>query len=162
MSTKKTKSSETIQWVIDESAATKRGVRWHIGAAGIGMVLMLWAVVTVNFLFAVIVLLIGLSIFLESARGTKELPVTLTTEGIHVSETLYRYKDIRDFWIITDPDGIHTLFLRFTSSLKPRLPLEIRQYDPEHVRAFIGQFVPEDVTEETESFSDALGKILKL
>ena len=48
-----------LEWEVDEYPAHQRSKVWYILAAVVGVALIIYAVATANFLFAVIILMVG-------------------------------------------------------------------------------------------------------
>ena len=151
-----------VSWVVDESRRYEKGLGWYIGAIAIGGGLLLYAVISANFLFALIILMVALVIYMTSLRGPEKTSVSITEDGVEIGETMYRYRDMSRFWFIYEPPEVKSLYLDFKATLKPRIVIPLEDQDPNVIREVMSRYLHEDITEDEEPFADFLGRVLKL
>ncbi len=149
-------------WTIAEYTQHERNRRWYWTAGIIATFLLAYAVWTANFLFAVVILLTGIILYVRHNERPSLLMVQLRSDGVQVGEGIYPFKDLKSFWIIYEPPEVKTLYFDFLSNWLPRLPIPLEDEDPVAIRRFLVQYLPEDLTREGEPTSDALGRIFKL
>jgi hypothetical protein len=151
-----------IHWEVDDSKRYRRGRTWYVVMTLIGLGLLMYAVISANFLFALLILMFALVIYLTSMKGAENIHVSVTIDGIQVENEFIPYREIKRYWFVYDPPEVKNLYLDFKSVTKPLMSLPIMDQNPNQIRDLIGQYLPEDFSEDEEPFMDFLGRILKL
>lgn len=151
-----------LKWKFSEYDSYERGTGWYIIAGTISLAFLIWALVNSNFLFAVIVIIIDLIIFLQTSRSPVKLDLTIFEEGIMIGETFTPWRDIKSFWIIYRPPVSKTLYLNFKSTFKPDLTIPLENKNPLKIRETLLQHLEEDTSKEEDSLSEQLRRFLKL
>lgn len=151
-----------LRWSFKEFRQVKRPQAWWILASLITIGLVIWAVLTGNFLFALI-LLIGSVIFInESRRQPRRLECQITTLGIMVGKKFWRWSELTSFWIAYHPPEIANLYIVPKNPFDPRVTIPLNQTNPITVRELLGKYISEDLTREDIPTSEALSRLLKL
>lgn len=151
-----------IRWEIDESARNRRGRAWYVIMILTGGSLLIYAVASANFLFALLVLMFALVIYLTSLRRQETVTVEMSPDGITIAKDFYPYREIRRFWFVYEPPEVKNLYLDFKAVTKSLMTLPLIDQNPNQIRQLLGQYLPEDFNEDEEPFLDFLGRILKL
>ncbi|KPJ84781.1 hypothetical protein AMJ57_05455 [Parcubacteria bacterium SG8_24] len=151
-----------MSWEIDEFPRYERGPFWYMFMLLFGGGLLIYAIVTANFLFALIVLMLALVIYLSSVREPSRIEFAITDLGVKIGRTFLPYKDIRRFWFIYEPPEVKNLHLDFKSPFRPRIAIDLEDQNPNEIRGILAHFVFEDFEEDEEHFSDYIGRILKI
>lgn len=149
-------------WVIAEYAQHERGRSWYIVAGLVALGLIVWAIYTVNFLFAVLVVLAAIILLVRHSEMPAQLMVSIFEDGIQVGEGFYPYQDLKSFWIIYEPPEVGSLYFDFKNSWRPRLPIPLEEENPIEVRRILLKYLEEDLNRESEPTSDALSRLLRL
>ncbi len=155
-------SDIVITWEIDESDRYRRGRAWYAIMILIGISLLIYAVASANFLFALLILMFALVIYLTSLKGPENQQVEISQDGIKVGEQFYPYRDVKRYWFVYDPPEVKNMYLDFKAVSRPLLSLPLMDQNPNQIRRVLGQYLPEDFEENEEPFMDFLGRILKL
>lgn len=151
-----------VSWKIKEYKQYERKRGWYAIAGLIGLGMLVYAVWTFNFLFAFIVILFGIIIYLQTKGKPAELAVNITEDGIEVGDTFYPYSSIDKFWIIYEPPDIKNLYLHIKRVFRPELSVDLGKANPLKVRKALLDYLEEDLEEEDESGSDYLSRQMKL
>jgi hypothetical protein len=151
-----------IEWDVDEFPAHQRGKLWYTVSAILGVALIIYAIVTANFLFAVIVLMIGVITLLSTFTKPDRVPVIITNTGVVVSDMYYDFDAIRDFSIAYDPPHVKNLYFEFHSALHPLLTVPLEDKDPNEVRELLLPFCLENLSRVEESLTDVVRRMYKL
>ncbi|MDD4995294.1 MAG: hypothetical protein PHW53_02435 [Patescibacteria group bacterium] len=146
---------------VPEFIKHERSLLWYIVAFLIAGGLVTYAILSGNFLFAVIVVLIGVIIVLTSFREPRKLSFEIDPMGVAVGGKRYKFTDFKDFSIIYNPPETNTLYLEFRMPLRERLSVQLGDMDPNEVREYLMNFLKEDLEREQESLSDILSRLLK-
>lgn len=149
-------------WDIPEFDHHNRSRGWFIAAAIIGIAVLVYALVTRNFLFAIIVILAAIILYQQSTVAPKDIGFAITEGGLEVGPDFFAFKDIKNFWIHYEPPHGKTIFFTFKSSLRPGLSVPLRDENPVPVRQTLLRYVPEDQERENEPITHAIGRNLKI
>src|SRR3990167_355182 len=152
------KSTETFgkilcEWSFMDAPQYKRTVGWYFFMIAVFGSLAIYSIVVDNFIFLFLIILFVLVIFI-SHRNASKMEFKITQDGIMVGNKFYPYKDIEKFWIIYQPPYAKTLYFHIKSFFNPRLPIPLEQQNPVHIRKILLDYIPEDLEQENEPFSD--------
>ncbi|MAG29254.1 hypothetical protein CL632_03900 [bacterium] len=153
---------QNMHWNIPEFHEHKRSRRWYIIAVAAMALLLLYAVLSSNFLFAIILIVVGITMALHDKHGANEVKFELLENGIAIGEKHYSYNSIKNFWIFYEPDEAKMLFFEFKNGIRPRLSIPLLNKNPLKVRSILLQNLPEAVEKENEPLSEQLTRLLKL
>ncbi|MBP9762781.1 hypothetical protein KBD34_04145 [Patescibacteria group bacterium] len=140
----------------------QRGPRWYFFFTAGAILLVSYAVITNNFLFAFLILLCAIILVLA---GNEEAPTVLAQVGdlgVVWDGKLHLYRDIINFSIIYQPPFISTLYLETRSLSQPRLRISLEDQDPGEIRDHLRSFLSENTDLQTEQGSDILGRLLRI
>lgn len=151
-----------LEWEVDEYPAHQRSRVWYIIASVLGVSLIIYAVATANFLFAVIILMVGVITLISSFVPPDRVPVIITNTGVVVSDMYYDFQAIRDFSIVYDPPHIKNLYFEFHSPWQPLLTVPLEDIDPNQVREFLLPYCLENLHRVEENLTDVLRRLYKL
>ncbi len=150
------------EWEIKEYESHNRSRRWYIIAGIIGAAILAYAIISGNYLFCLIVLLMAIIIFLQDAQKALTLMFVITENGVIVGRKFYNFKEIKNFWILYNPPTVKNLYLRTNVGLKTTLQIPLYDYDPRAIQDLLRNFIEEDTTQEDESLSDKIMRALKI
>ena len=151
-----------IKWDFLEYEKPVRGKGWYIWATVIGLFIIIYSVLTANFLFALIVIMMGMIMVINSHKPAQKIEFEMNSKGIKIDKKEYNYKDIENFWILYQPPEVKNLYFEFKSSIKHRLFIPLEKENPVEIRAFLREYLEEDLEQENEPFSDVMGRVFKL
>lgn len=151
------------QWTMQEYSRHDRGTLWHILMITVGLILVIYALVTDNFLFALIIILFGIILFLQSHQDAPQVPFAITELGIVVGARFYAYSEFESFYIIMNPlENVSTLFLDTKSALRPTIRVPLLDNDPLEIRTTLREFLVEDIEKEEEPLSETVARRWKI
>lgn len=153
---------QSIEWEFLEHTQPQRGGKWYLLTSLVLFGLIIYALLTTNFLFALIIVMFGIIIFINQRRQPQQIKFVIDSRGIKVGEKSYSYNELDNFWIIYQPPHVKTLYFNFKSSLRPRLAISLEKQNPLEVKAFLRQYLEEDLEQEEEPLSDILGRLFKI
>ncbi|MFA4845062.1 MAG: hypothetical protein WC654_00690 [Patescibacteria group bacterium] len=154
--------SPQLQWEVDEYPQHGRSQRWYIVAAVLGVVLIIYAVATANFLFAVIVLMIGVITLLSTFVAPDRVPIVITNTGVVVADMYYDFEAIKDFALAYDPPDVKILYVEFHSAWQPLLSIPLEDVDPNQVREVLLPYCIENIHRSEERLTDMVRRLYKL
>lgn len=155
-------SQDTFVWEAPLYPTYKRGTRWYFILTAGTLLLVSYAVITSNFLFAFLILLCAIIIILA---GNEEAPIVLAQIGelgIVWDGNLYLYRELGEFSIIYQPPYISTLYIETKSFTKPKLRISLENQDPANIRDHLRAYLKENTDLQTEAGSDILGRLLRI
>ncbi|MBT5807737.1 hypothetical protein HOI18_00480 [Candidatus Uhrbacteria bacterium] len=151
-----------IEWEVDEYPHHARSKNWYVIGGVLGVFLIVYAVATANFLFAVIILMIGIITLLSTFLPPDRIPVVITTTGVVVNDMYYDFESINNFSIAYDPPSIKYLYFEFHSAWHPLLSIPLEEIDPNQVRDNLLPFCTENLDRTEETLTDVLRRMYKL
>lgn len=154
---------ETISWEVPEYDTHDRTRNWYYVAGVIGVLLLVYSVITSNFLFAGIIIIAALVIILTDGKEPQKVQIRLTDEGVEVGRKFYDYDEIKDFAIVYKPKmGVKNLYFEFKTVTKPRLSIPLLDRDPLIIRDKLLKYLQEDLERTDQPLSEGLAKMFKL
>jgi len=150
------------QWTIQEYEQHERGTLWYVSMVLGGLGLIIFGLVTGNFLFSLIIILFSIILYLQSHQQAPQLLFSMTDLGIVIGSRFYTYKELDGFYIVYDPPRVKTLFFETTSPFRPLLRIPLLDANPLDVRGTLLNYLEEDVEKEEEPLSDQFGRNWKL
>lgn len=156
---RKNRRGQTIDWQDFEYIKQEDKSQdwfWVVGAITAGGILL--AIILKNFLLALI-LLIGMGTAMALVNRKPELVTfSISTQGIKIKNNLYPLKEI-DSFAIKDDKKPYKLMIESGRMIFPHIVIPLSHVDPEEVRDFLADFIPEVDFEESlvDKLSEQLG-----
>lgn len=146
------------EWNVTEYEQHQRNLFWYVFMVIIGVFLIGYALITGNFLFAIVIVLFAIIIFLQSQQKPYTIPFRITVNGVVVNNRFYPYSEFDNFYVIYHPPEVKSLFLETSSNMRPKIRVPIEDIDPNEIRFTLREFMIEDVEKESEPFSDMIAR----
>ncbi len=124
--------------------------------------LLVFSLVTLNFLFAVIIIISAIVIFFNDVKEPIEVNFYIGEGGILLGRKFFGYKELSSFWLIYEPKEVKNLYFSPKSFIKPLLSIPLLDQNPLKVREFLLQYLEEDLEKEEEPVSEQLGRRFKI
>ncbi len=154
---------EIISWEVPEFHKHDRGRWWYILSGVLAVALIVYAVASGNFLFAVIILVGGFVMMFNDARHPQMVSISVTTEGIVIGNKFYDYDEIRHFAIVYKPAfDLKRVYFEFKNPVRQRLSLSLFDVNPLFLREHLVKYLSEDVDRNEEPLSEFVTRLLKL
>ena len=151
-----------VEWEVDEYDNHSRSRFWYITASIVGVGLIVYSVLTANFLFAVIILMGGIITLLASFQEPETINVFILPTGVVIGDDYYEYKYMKDFSIVYDPPEIKMLYVDFESAFEPMLAVPIEDVNPNTVRDSLLPYCIENLERTEERLTDTVRRLYKL
>jgi len=151
-----------IGWEVDEYPQHQRSRTWYILAGIVSVSLIIYAIATSNFMFAVIILMCCVILMISSFTKPERIPMMITTTGVILGDIYYDYQSIRDFAIVYDPPDVKLLYLDFYAVTHPLISIPLEETDPNIVRNSLLSFCMEDLNRTNEHLTDVVRRLYKL
>jgi len=150
------------QWAVKEYNSHDRDRRWYVLTGITGVALFVYAIIAANYLFALILVLFGIILYMHDLLEPMEVNFAITSTGIILGKKYYRYNELKNFWMIYNPPEVKNLYFSTQNLAKHRLQVPLLNNDPRPIRDYLNKFVMEDLEEEEEPMSDRFGRLFKL
>jgi len=150
-------------WEVPEFEAHKRTKIWYIVATASALLMLLFAIITANFLFAVIIIISAYIIILHDGKTPEMVTFSITDEGLIIGRKFHDYDDIKNFSVLFKPgQKLNNLYFEFSSQVKQRLSIPLINENPLQIREILLKYLSEDLDRVNEPLSEQLSKLLKL
>ncbi len=149
-------------WTFPEFIKHERSQKWYILMIAVVIGLLLFAIFTQNFLFAIIIILIGTILALFDLKDPMTIKFQIIETGIRISENFYSWRELENFWIIYHIPETKNLYFKFKNFIKPNVIIPLENQNPVLIREILLKYLREDLEQEEESFSEKFGKIIKM
>jgi len=151
-----------LRWTAPEFREIERGKLWITTAGVSSLLLVAFAIWQNTYTFAVVILLLGGIYFLTHNKKPREIPISLTTNGIMRGSEFFPYLDIETFWILFLPqDDIKTLHFVTRSGMIREHNIELEDQEIGEISHFLGGHISE-WEGRTEKTVEKWIRILKL
>ena len=154
-------SRDMLSWEYPERPNYQRGPIWYAMMLFAGLGLLIYAVYSGNFLFALIVIMFALVIYVTSIGNPAPVKFAITEDGLEIGAEFIRFRDVERFWFFYDPP-VKILYIEIKGGFSGRRRVDLVDQDPNAIRDILGQFIVEDFEENEEPISDTFSRLLKL
>ncbi len=150
------------EWTIQEYERHERGWLWYLLIGGAGLFMVFYGMTTGNFLFSLIIILIAITLFIQSHQEPLQIPFQITELGAVVGGKFYQYGEFDSFYVIYSPPHVKTLYLVSKSIVHPTIKIPLLDVDPMEIKQTLREFLVEDVEKEEEPLADRAARNWKL
>ena len=157
-----TYGTSVVRWETWEYPKYDRSRFWYMIAGAVGIGLLLFAIFTGSFLFAVFILMVGIIFFLSHLREPDRITVHVTTNGVLLGRHFYAFRELKDFAIVYQPPAVKILYLDFVNAFHPLTSIPIEDADPNAIREALMPYVLEDLDRTEETLTDMVARLYKL
>lgn len=149
-------------WTFPEYTKYKHSRRWYVWFSILMLGLLIFSLITLNFLFAVIIIIFAVVVFVHDVKEPMQMPFYIGERGIFLGRKFFDYKELKSFWLIYEPKEIKNLYFSPKNFIKPLLPIPLLDQNPLKIREFLLQYLEEDLDQEEEPISEQLGRRFKI
>ncbi len=154
---------EYFKWQVPEYDKHARPKIWYIIASALAMVLLLFSIISGNFLFAIIIIISALVIILHDGKEPEKVDFIIYSEGIRIGKRFYDYDEIKNFSVIFKSSrDIKNLYFEFKGMVKPRLSIPLENMNPLQIRETLLKYIKEDLERTDRPVSEGLARLFKL
>ncbi|HYF05699.1 MAG TPA: hypothetical protein VEA59_06040 [Patescibacteria group bacterium] len=148
-----------FSWEAPQFRYYEKNFGWYLTLGVVVLLLSGYMFIQADYFGAASFLIIGALIFWLSRVKPRTIVVELSDKGIHLDDVHIPYKQIEFFWVV---DNAHhsTLNLHTTSTLQKLVIIQLESQDPDEIRDFLLELVPEH-HETTETITQAIAHKFK-
>lgn len=129
-----------LTWKAPEFEYHEKGKLWFIIGGSIVVLLVLYALLSKNILFLLIIAFAVFSVLSYSFKKPRILRFVITSRGIKIGKTMYNFEYLKSFWIFESP--IEELSLRSKKSFMPYIYIPLENQDVNEVSEILEQYLP--------------------
>lgn len=137
-----------IEWKILEYQEKSRGADWFWAVGIIAAAIAMSAIILGNILFAVFIIVAGVTLVLQVLRKPRPISVKIGENGITIEKTLYPYYSLDAFWVEEEDDN---LILKSKKALVPYIIVPIGSIDKNRLHEYLSTFLEEKEMHESLS-----------
>ena len=147
-----------VEWEALEYEHIPKEKNWFIAGGIVAGALVIFALITQNWFFAVFMVLASFVVFIYAVRPPKHISAAVLSGGVRFNHRLFDFDDLRSFWIFYEPGGMKELSLESRKTIMPHIRIPLGDTDPVEVRSILTRFIPEEKQEE--AFADIISRIV--
>jgi len=151
-----------FEWNLKEYENHNRNRRWYIVMGSIFVLLIIYAVLTANNMFALIMILFAIILFLQNMKEAPQVAFFITETGVVIGSKYYSFSELEDFWMIYEPPMVKNLYFSTGNVINHRISIPLLDNDPRPIRDFLSAYLEENLEEEEEPMTERFARILKL
>ncbi|OGD49850.1 hypothetical protein A2608_03365 [Candidatus Azambacteria bacterium RIFOXYD1_FULL_44_10] len=151
-------SEKRLEWQAEETLSAPRSPEISLALTIIALGLLFFGIITKNYLFVVIIVLVGFILYMQRQKGIQSLFFAVEKDGVEINGKPYRYDSFQSFWIFgKEHEHGQELALRSERRFSPLFLIPIpHSIDANRLRELMLEHLPEKV--EKESLVDLLRK----
>lgn len=124
----------------------------------VAIALIIYAVVTANYLFALIVIMVMVVLQIFGKKEPTTINVSMNKEGIEVGDKVFTFEDdLKSFWVLYNPPNVKTLNFDRQQAILPNIAVQLEEQNPLKIREMLLRYLPEDMEKE-EHFSERMAR----
>lgn len=148
------------KWQAHEYVQYERGVRWYIIMVSVMLLAIGVSIYIRNVMMAVTFVLLSILLYVYSRREPREVAFLLTNRSLVAGTLEYDYQGFKSFWVFEPHGSPAYLSIQRNKVYLPYLSIPLGEEDPNVIREYLKQFVPE--VKQEEEFTDIIARLFKL
>lgn len=150
-----------LSWKTYLYPAYEKGKYWYVLAIIAVLGFAAYGVLTNSWTFSVVVLITAGVYYYIHSQDNPVIEVVVTDVGIRVGERVYRYTDLKTYWIDYNPPYVQDLHLVLRNDLKQDITIQMHGPNPTEVRTVLSQYLPE-WEERQKNFTESITNVMGL
>jgi len=140
-------SNTSVSWQAPEYPYRERGTDWFWAVGVIFVALAVIAFIYNNVLFAIFILLGGLTLFIYAIKKPRSVHFEVNEKGVIFDTSFYPYSTLESFWIEEDEEEPKIL-IKSKKLLMPYIIVPMGEADSQKVNECLSKHLPEEEHEE--------------
>ena len=132
-----------IEWTAPEYPFWQKPAEWYVSASIIGGSLVIASVFFNNFVLAILIAIITLSLLISATVPPKKITVSINKKGVTIGSLFYPFINLESFWI-SDLEDPSRLFLKSKKLLSPIIMIEIVEVEEEEIEKILKNYLEEE------------------
>jgi len=142
-------TNNQLQWSAPEFNYYSKGKNWMIIPGFVAAGLLLLAIWTANFLFALLIVLSYFSLMVYGFKKPRLVEITVAPRGVKVAEKFYQFDDLKSFWVFYEPPELKEISLHSKKLTSPYIRLPLGEQNPVEARSVLIKYIPEIKQDES-------------
>jgi len=135
--------NEKIIWESPEYTYHEKSRDWFVVFGIIALAFFVVSILFKNFLFAAVIVIGAFSVVLHAKRKPATLSFEINRVGVISHRRFYPYSYLNAFFVDQTDPLAHKLLLTSHKMLMPMIVIPLGDQDPDEVRNFIANYLPE-------------------
>jgi hypothetical protein len=152
---------EVFGWDAPEFIKHEKTGLWFLIAGCFALLLVVYALYTNSWTFAVAILILSGVYFLYHHVEPNRVHISISETGIKIGENSFPYMDFAAFWIIYKPPFVKNLHLRLKKKFLGEMTIQLENENPVQIREFLTGKITE-LSGRDETMSELLIRTFKL
>lgn len=131
-----------LRWSGGEYERRQRSTSWFVATGGIAGLLVIFGILSKSYFFILFVALAYVVFMMYERKMPAQFDFSISAEGVAVGNKLHKFSELKSFWIML-VEGSMELSLETEKTLLPYIKLPLKNIDPERVRSFLRNYLPE-------------------
>jgi len=149
-----------LTWSAPARPAHTRDKRWYIVAGSIATLLVIYALYTQAWTFAIVIALLGVMYGILHGKNHPLHSIRITEKALYWDIKTISWDELDGFWMLQGPDYVE-LHIEFKQKGKERLVIQTENIPPQEIAAVLSRFIPGQ-TDRHEKLLDYIIRICKL
>lgn len=150
-------TSSKIEWQAYDRMTRKHAPDWYWAVAIIALSIMVTAILLDNILFAVLVVISTIALFLRTLQKPNLVRYELTSRGIRVDKEFRPFTLFESYWVTDNPSS-PKLIMKPKGLITPLLIITLGIDEADSIREFLREYLLEE--EQHEPFSKRIMEYL--
>lgn len=150
-----------FSWSAPEYVHHEKGFLWKIIVPGLWLILVIYALFSAAWTFAVSLLIFAGVYWLIYHEKPEHIPVKISRVGIKIGSHEIPFNHIRAFWILYQPPFLKQLQIRTILRFTPDILISLQDQDPAEIREYLASQIQEWEGRD-ETISEIFIRVLKL
>ena len=135
--------SQKLEWQSYDRIEQRHSPDWYWAVGIIALSLAVTAVIFNNILFAILVFVSTIALFLRTLQKPQLLHYELTNRGLWTNRNFQSLTAFDSFWVEEDTEPRSKLLMKSKGMLTPLLVATLEGVPPESVRELLSEYLPE-------------------
>ena len=136
-----------FQWQGHEFEHSEKSSDWYWVMGAIAGLALLLALLTKNFLFAVIIIIASFATYLINKHGPNFVDFSIKQDGIRAGDQFYKFESIKSFWIQEEREPVR-LVLELDRIFFPHTYIPLGDMDINDIKGHLKEIIDEIEYEE--------------
>ncbi len=147
----------TVEWSAEERKERNHAPDWYFAVGIIALSIAATAALLHNILFAVLIIVSAIALFLRTLQKPRTITYALTEKGLHIDKEFTPYAALESFWI-DEREGESKLIIKPIALISPLFIIPLDGVDRGNLREILSEKLPE--TELHEPLSKKIMEFL--
>lgn len=146
-----------INWHAPEYYFREKSADWYWAVGIISLSAAATSIILDNVLFGLLLVIGAFSLMIYASRRPAIIDIEINEKGVKAGKVFYPYSNLDSFWV-EETHSYPKILLRSKKVLVTHIVIHLEEKDPEEVREFLREHLPE--VEQSESLAHSVMEYL--